>query len=270
MPAAGSRTRDSEARLGATLREKHLRSIASGAHHLSAAALLTVAGLALATVPLGQVQTWGHFQRLMHSGDAGAKVQLADLPAGPGVYALGALADLRGEVLVWDGRTLVSRGERDDGATERAKGADAAALLALARVASWHKVAVPRDMDQATFERWLLDRANEIGVDVGRPFAFAVRGSVLDLKWHVVAGKAAGGGHGAHKMGHATTRNFESARSDGVLLGFFSATALEGVITHPGERFHLHWASRDFARSGHVDGYGVGAGAELLLPPPVR
>jgi hypothetical protein len=32
----------------------------------------------------------------------------------------GALADLRGEVLIWNGRVLVGRGERDDGATERA------------------------------------------------------------------------------------------------------------------------------------------------------
>ena len=235
-----------------------------------AAALLLASGFVAASVPLGQVQSWGHFQRLMHRGDASAKVQLADLPSGPGVYALGALADLRGEVLVWDGRKLVSRGERDDGATEGPKAGDAATLLALARVTSWQKVAVPRDMEQAAFERWLLERANETGVDIQQPFAFAVRGPLLDLKWHVLAGKAAAGGHGTHKLGHATTRSFESARSDGVLLGFFSAAALEGVITHPGERFHLHWASPDFARSGHVDGYRVGAGAELLLPPPVR
>jgi hypothetical protein len=233
-------------------------------------ALLLAGGLAAASVPLGQVQWWGHFQRLMHKGDAGAKVQLAELPAGPGVYALGALAELRGEVMIWNGRVLVSRGERDDGGTERARGGDAATLLALATVPSWQTVPVPRDMDQPAFERWLLEKANEIGVDAERPFAFGVRGPVLDLKWHVINGKAAGGAHGAHRMGHAVSRGFEAARAEGVLLGFYSGAALEGVITHPGEKFHVHWATRDFARSGHVDGYGVAAGAELLLPPSVR
>lgn len=237
---------------------------------LAAAALLLASGLVAANVPIGQVQAWGHFQRLMHRGDASAKVQLAGLPAGPGVYALGALADLRGEVLIWDGRVLVSRGEREDGGTERARGGDAAALLVLSQVPSWQKAAVPRDMDQPAFERWLLEKANEIGVDAARPFAFAVRGPVLNLKWHVVTGMAGNGSNGAHKMGHAASRSFDSARSDGLLLGFFSGAALEGVITHPGEKFHLHWASRDFARSGHVDAYGVAAGAELLLPPSVR
>ena len=237
---------------------------------LATSALLLAGGLVSATVPVGQVQAWGHFQRLMHQGDASARVQLAALPAGPGVYALGALADLRGEVLIWDGRVLVSRGERADGGTERTRGGDAAALLALSQVPSWQKVVVPRDMDQPAFERWLLEKANEIGVDAERPFAFAVSGPVLNLKWHVVSGKAGSSSHGAHKMGHAASRSFDAARSDGLLLGFFSGAALEGVITHPGEKFHLHWASRDFARSGHVDAYGVAAGAELLLPPSVR
>jgi len=231
-----------------------------------AAVLLAASGFATA-LTVGPVQSWGHFQRLMQ-GDAAAKVQLAGLPSGPGVYALGALAELRGEVLIWDGRVLVSRGERD-GATERPRGDDAAALLALAVVPSWQTVPVPRDLDQAAFERWALDKARDIGVDVERPFAFGVRGPVRDLKWHVLDGRP-GGGHGAHKMGHAASRGFEAAKADGLLLGFYGGAALEGVITHPGEKFHLHWASRDLARSGHVDAYGVTAGAQLLLPPSVR
>jgi len=260
-------------RIGAvkSTRESAVKSTGTRRRLLAASALLAVAGVVGAAAPLGAVQAWGHFKRLMHMGDASAKVQLADLPAGPGVYALGALADLRGEILVWDGRVLVSRGERDDGGAERPRGGEAAALLALSRVGSWQPpVKVPRDMDQATFERFVLDRAKASGVDADRPFAFAVRGPALNLKWHVLTGKADGGGHGAHKMGHASTRSFEAARSDGLLLGFFSGEALEGVITHPGEKFHVHWASPDLARSGHVDAYGVAAGAELLLPPPVR
>lgn len=237
---------------------------------LASAALLTAAGWVWGALPIGQVQAWGHFQRLMHRGDAGAKVQLADLPAGPGVYALGALAELHGEVLIWNGRVLVSRGEHGDGRAERPRSGDAAALLALAQVPSWQTVPVPRDMDSAAFERFVLDKAGEAGIARDRPFAFAVRGSVLDLKWHVLNGKADSGSAGRHKMAHAESRAFESARSDGLLLGFFSGAALEGVITHPGEKFHLHWASHDFARAGHVDAYRVGAGSELMLPSSVR
>ena len=251
--------------------ESHVKSKKTILGLLATSALLASAGLAAAGSSIGTVQSWGHFKRLMHMGDASARVQLADLPAGPGVYALGALADLRGEVMVWDGRVLVSRGERDDGRTEPPRGGDSATLLALSRVVTWQPpVKVPRDMDQASFERFVLEKATESGIDAARPFAFAVRGPALNMKWHVLTGKAGSGGHGVHKMGHAASRSFEAGRSDGLLLGFFSGDALEGVITHPGEKFHVHWASPDLARSGHVDAYGVAAGAELLLPPPVR
>ncbi len=238
-------------------------------HALTVLALAVAAGLAVASVGVGQVRSWGHFQQIMR-GDAGGKVQLADLPAGPGIYALGALAGLRGEVLIWDGRVLVSRGERDDGIAERPRAGDAAALLALSSVPSWQRVAVARDMDQAAFERFVLEEADRSGVDVKRSFAFALRGPVRELKWHVITGPAKPGGHGAHAMGHAAKRAFSAERVDALLLGFYSGAALEGVITHPGERFHVHWASPDLVRSGHVDAYGVAAGAELLLPPPVR
>jgi alpha-acetolactate decarboxylase len=59
---------------------------------------------------------------------------------------------------------------------------------------------------------------------------------------------------------------FDERDAPGVMVGFYSGDALEGVISHPGERFHVHYANRDVTRSGHVDGYSVRAGARLLLP----
>jgi len=49
-------------------------------------------------------------------------------------------------------------------------------------------------------------------------------------------------------------------------VAVYSGVQLEGVVSHPGERFHLHYADAGLSRSGHVDRYGVGAGAMLRLP----
>jgi alpha-acetolactate decarboxylase len=214
------------------------------------------------------VRVWGDFSRLMHTGDASAQVVLADAGIGQGDYGVGALAQMRGEIWVWDGRALVSRGHDEAGRTEPPREGDAAALLAVVRVKSWREVPVPRDLPQPEFERFVLERAQALRIDVQRPFAFAVRGPLAALTWHVVTG-AASGAHGArHAMGHAVNRSFTAARTEGVLLGLYSAAALEGVVSHPGERFHLHFATPDFTRSGHVDAYAVVAGAVLLLPAP--
>jgi hypothetical protein len=40
------------------------------------------------------------------------------------------------------------------------------------------------------------------------------------------------------------------------------------VISHPGERFHVHYADDDFRTSGHLDSFGIGGESVLLLPKP--
>jgi alpha-acetolactate decarboxylase len=235
-------------------------------------ALALLAGLAVASwvaaQPVGPagVQAFGNFKRLAHTGDTSAKIALREVPTTAGTYAVGALTGMRGEILVWDGKLLVTRGHSPDGRTEAAGTDDSATLLALAKVAAWSEVPVPSDMKQAEFEAFVVKQAAARGLDPAKSFPFLVRGEFPNVLWHVVTG-AAGAGHGsAHAQGHASNRVFDERNAAGAMAGFYSGDALEGVISHPGERFHLHYANVDFSRSGHVDGYTVRAGAKLFLP----
>jgi alpha-acetolactate decarboxylase len=212
------------------------------------------------------VQAYGNFKRMAHTGDTSAKVALRELPAAPGHYAVGALEGLRGEIVMLDGKLLVTRGHSEAGRTEPPAAGDAATLLALAKVAAWREVAVPADMKQAEFEAFVVKQASALGIAATDAFAFQVRGEFSQVTWHVVTGGAGGGHGGAHAQGHAANRVFEEAGAKGVLVGFHSGDALEGVISHPGERFHLHYANGDASRSGHVDAYAVRGGSVLLLP----
>ena len=91
---------------------------------------------------------------------------------------------------------------------------------------------------QQEFERFVIDSANAVGMDTNRPFPFIVRGAVTDYTWHVITGKAKRHGGGAkHKQGHAANRTFSGPKTEGKLIGFFTAEEFEGVISHPGERF---------------------------------
>jgi alpha-acetolactate decarboxylase len=231
-----------------------------------------VGGLAVASLAAAQavgpfgVQAFGNFERLAHTGDTAAKIALRDVPSTAGTYGVGALTGMRGEILVLDGKTAVTRGHSAEGRTESPAADDSATLLALAKVAAWQEVAVPSDMKQAEFEAFVVKQAASRGLKVAEPFPFLVRGEFPTVLWHVVTG-AGGGGHGAaHAQGHARNRVFDERNVAGVMVGFYSGDALEGVISHPGERFHLHYANRDLTRSGHVDGYAVRAGAVVSLP----
>ena len=81
-----------------------------------------------------------------------------------------------------------------------------------------------------------------------------------------VAAGHSGRGENVHAQGHARTRAFEQKDTDGVMVAFYSGDRLEGVVSHPGERFHVHFATAGLSASGHVDDYAVLKGSKLLLP----
>jgi alpha-acetolactate decarboxylase len=243
-------------------------SVRSRSVRLLSSLLLVVGASWVAAQTVGPVgvQAFGSFKRLAHAGDTSAKIALRDVPTAAGTYAVGALTGLRGEIVVVDGKLLVTRGHSPEGRTEVAGADDSATLLALATVSAWQEIAVPSDMKQAEFEAFVVKQAAGRGLDAAKPFPFLVRGEFPAMLWHVVTGAAGRGHGGAHAQGHAANRVFDERDVAGAMVGFYSGDALEGVISHPGERFHLHYATRDSSRSGHVDGYAVRAGAVVSLP----
>jgi alpha-acetolactate decarboxylase len=240
-------------------------------------------GLLLATAAAAaslafDFQHHGNFQRMMQSSDTAGQVALAALPQQPGRWGLGATAGLKGEIVQIDGRLLVSPGSDAQGRVRAPKADEQALLFAAATVQAWQDVPVPRDMDSAAFEAFVQEQARALGLAPERPFAFRVEGRFPHLLWHVVTGEPApGGAHGAHGqhggghgVGHANKRTdmrlFRQPGASGQLVGVYSGEALEGVVSHPGERFHLHYADATASVSGHVDRYSVAAGAVLKLP----
>ena len=218
------------------------------------------------------IRVFGNFERMSRTADTHGVVKLREVLTLLGSYGLGALAGLRGEILLWDGNVLVSRGHSANGAVEPAGPTDQAVFFVEARVGAWDEVAIPADMPRGEFESFVLQAATNRGLSTDRAFPFAVRGMFRRVLWHVVTGAAAGHKDQSiqagrmHLQGHARNRVFDQADVAGHLLGFYSGVTLEGVISHPGERFHVHYADGAFSVSGHVDDYRVARSAVLLLP----
>jgi len=252
---------------------------------------LLIATMTLAaSAAIAQVQDFkhfGNFKHMMQSGETTGQVLLSELPASAGVWGVGALAGLKGEIIQIDGKLLVSLGTDPKGAVLPPKANDSAVLWASAKVTDWDSAKVPTDMTQAQFEAFVTQQATARKIDLTQPFIFRVTGNYAHLIWHVVTGErpsgdalqksghgasAASGGHGGHggHSGHANAQSgmklFRSPLSAGQLVGVYSGDKLEGMITHPGEKFHLHYIDNDLKVSGHVDQYTVKAGSVLLLP----
>lgn len=238
---------------------------------------LLTAGLAIATsLPFGFTHA-GNFKHMVHTGDTAGQATVSSLPQAPGTWGVGATADLKGEIIQIDGRLLVSPGSAERGAVRAPVADEQVVLWASARVTEWVEVTVPQGMDEPAFEAFVQQQAQARGLSLDQPFPLRVKGEFPRLRWHVVTGEhpgaaAAGGGHGGHGAhgGHTNTQSgmkvFHDPGAKGQLVGIYSGAALEGVVSHPGERFHLHYADDPATLSGHVDAYAVAAGAVLLLP----
>lgn len=233
---------------------------------LAAALLLAGAAAVAATLPF-EFAAFGSFKRMNHTGDTSGQVRLQDLPQGPGTWGVGALSGLTGEILLHDGRFLISRGEDHAGTTTPAKPGDEAVLFAAARVRQWRDLRLASDMTQAQFELFVIAQAKAHGLDVDQPFPFLVEGRFPAISWHVVTGRTGGAAHGgAHANRHAGMKVFEQSDVAGRLVSMYSGTQFEGVVSHPGQRFHVHYVDDLLNTSGHVDHYRVARGTVLRLP----
>ena len=227
---------------------------------------------------------YGNFKHMMHTGDTKGQVLLSAVSVAPGVWGVGALAGLKGEIIQVDGKLLVSLGTDPKGAVNPPTASDSAVLWASGQVKDWDSVKVPTDMTQAQFESFFTQQATERKIDLTKPFMFRVTGSYAHLIWHVVTGETPSGAHGANSQhgstsgqtghgghgGHANQKSgmkiFRQPVATGQLVGVYSGEKLEGVISHPGEKFHVHYIDNDLKVSGHVDQYNIKANSVLMLP----
>jgi hypothetical protein len=207
------------------------------------------------------VETFGEFRMIVLGGDFSPKVQLGAAMAKQPTTGVGALADARGEITIFDGELIVSYGKT---VTSADTNTESAALLAMGSVAEWQSVRVEQDVAPEEIESYIVVAAKAHGIDPKESFPFEVRGSIGPYMMHVNAAPT----DGPHGMGlpMAITVQNQGDRLDGLISGLYASLDLMGVATHGGERTHAHWLSLDLASTAHLDRWGLKAGSFLLLP----
>ena len=212
----------------------------------------------------GGVRTWGTLREALRDGHTQARVDVADI-AKPGLVAVGAVADLDGEISIIDGICYVSRVRDGKIRTDRSSQVQATILFA-ADVRGWKAVAITRAVAPAEFEAFVTKCAEDAGIDTAEPFPFLVEGELLTMKMHVLAGECPirARMQGVSMTSPPAHREFERVR--GRLVGIH-ASGGGGVITHHGSVTHVHAVlTGDEVITGHCETVGIAAGAVLRLP----
>jgi acetolactate decarboxylase len=224
---------------------------------------------ALFAAPAPQVEAHGALRAMMHEGKTGAQVTLDELLPNPNLYAVGALADLAGEITIVAGTAYLSYPSGDNGVrmeTRRTANAGAA-LLVSATVDRWRSVRIEEPIPFEALDAAIAELAVAAGLDAGARFPFLLEGEFEELEWHVIDGRRLEGvdsSHEAHKAAAVSTRQ---SKVEATLVGFYSPRD-QGVFTHMGSTTHVHCVTEDPPASGHVDHVVIPAGATIRLPGP--
>lgn len=221
-----------------------------------------------------QVQHAGALKNMMHKGDLSAKISLQELQDKEQLYALGAVEELKGEILVLNSNSYVSSVVTDSLAMDSVlpEGAKVlmmdhsfeknACLLVYTTVEEWEAFAIPSGLTYEEFELFVEKKAMDFGINTEAPFPFLIEGVARSFDWHVIDWPAGDDEHTHEK--HIRSGMYGTLENQMVeMLGFYSKHH-HAVFTHHTTNMHIHVKTNELA--GHVDDMQLGEDMLLKLP----
>lgn len=202
----------------------------------------------MAQTELNSLKIVGKMKDAMWKGETGAVIHIDTIKDRDGLYGLGPLEQLAGEVLVINGTTYRSYVLKDSAMKVDSLIKVNAPFFAYGTVKQWKEVQIPKDL--STLQQ-LEDFLIKMEKPHTGPFFFRIKGTIKSADIHVVnlpAGKIVRSPEDAH-----TGRVFYKLLNEKVeLLGFFS-TEHQTIFTHHNTFLHMHLITEDKNKMGHVD-----------------
>jgi len=215
----------------------------------------------------GEVQVHGALRAMFHEGQTGSMVELDAMLPNPDLYAVGALADLSGEVTVIRGKAYLSYADGADKARTEAPSPTSAGatLLVAAIVPGWRSYTTESPIRFEDLDEEIAKLAAAAGMSLNERFPFLLRGHFEDLQWHVIDGRRLTGAGSSHQDHLAAATKMRLDRTSATLIGFYSQGD-QGVFTHMGSTTHIHCVIDDPLSTGHVDHVTIPTGTTVEFP----
>jgi acetolactate decarboxylase len=197
---------------------------------------------------------------VMWKGELYGKIQLDTINPKKGLYGLGPEAYLRGEIVINNGKTYVSRVLTDSTMTVKEIKNAKAPFFVYANVNDWNKIKLPSSVKSIKELEAFIDSKTK---DKKRPFAFKLEGSVSKAIIHI-QNLPKETRVSSPKEAHQGQTNYTLENENTEIIGFFS-TQHQGVFTHHDSFLHMHLITKDKKKMGHLDDV-VFNEMSLLLP----
>lgn len=201
--------------------------------------------------------------RTIMSGNIEPVIRLDSLSNRKHLYALGAVENLNGEIQIFDG--IPSNSYAVDGTLRIIDSYNLkAALLVYAEVEAWNSFQISTNNSKNDLETIIFETAKNNGINVEKPFAFLLEGTVATIDWHVINWIKGDTIH-SHKKHKYSGLNGTLKNPNVEIIGFYSSKH-KAVFTHHTSNIHMHFKTKNKAIAGHIDDLILNESIILKLP----
>jgi len=224
----------------------------------------------------GLVEYVGAQNDVFVSGKASSVVSLEDLANRKGLYAMGPIDGLDGEITIFDSKPYITQVRGTDYVLDTTL-KHGAFFLVWSEQTKWQEnVPLPNTVKgYVDLQQFVKSQAQVAGIDVTKPFPFLLSGTPAELKWHINIDRTEG--KPITKELYAKSKEPFVMKGEAVdIIGFYSEshagiflTKYTPVIKEDSgmtNAIHIHLVSRTSKAAGHIDDITLGENMTLRLP----
>ncbi len=225
----------------------------------------------------GLVEYVGAQKEIFKTGKATSVVSLEDLAGRKGLYAMGPIDGLDGEITIFNSMPYITQVRGNDYTIDKTF-KHGAFFLVWTEQKNWTDVPLPATVKgYVDLQKFVKEKAQALGVDVTKPFPFLMTGTPLEIKWHINVDRTDGKPITKELFVKSkepyVTKNepvdiigFFSEKHSGIFLSQYAPAIKEGSGMK--NAIHIHLISKTSKAAGHIDNITFGDGMVLRLPKP--
>jgi len=133
----------------------------------------------------GLIEYVGAQKDVFKTGKAASVVSLEDLTGHKGLYAVGPMDGLDGEITIFDSKPYITQVRGNDYTVDKTF-KHGAFFLVWTEQANWIDTPVPATVKgYVDLQKFVKAQAQAAGIDVAKPFPFLLKGTPAEIKWHI-------------------------------------------------------------------------------------
>lgn len=195
-----------------------------------------------------KVYVVGAMKKTMWNGELDAKIKFDSLQKQKGVYGIGPLSHLKGEVLILNSDVFVSRVLNDSLMSISKNESASSPFFVYSKVNKWSKKHLPDSIVSIPQLETYLD---DLFSGQEYPIVFKLEGSVYTANIHI-QNLPDGVEVSSPKEAHQGQTDYSLKDENVAILGFYSKKH-KGIFTHHDSNIHMHLITDDHLKMGHLD-----------------